>query len=225
VKLLKAIAPAWIVLVALAVFLFWVRAQLPDAPMVTHYDVHWRPNGWMPRDRALFLPFAIVAGALALMSAAPFILPPKGALERSATAYGAVCAALALLIAAVQVAIVAPALHWPLDIHRVVPASIGVMILVMGNYMTKLRYNLVYGIRTPWTLANEGVWDQTHRLAGPAFMAGGAFILIGGLVWPDAFMPMVIVGVLAPAAVSVLYSYLLWSRLPPEDKRRMRAGA
>jgi uncharacterized membrane protein len=225
VKLLKAIAPAWIVMLALALFLVWVRAQLPDAPMVTHYDVHWRPNGWMPRDKALFVPFAVVAGVLALMTAAPFILPPRGALERSATAYGAVCAALALLIAAVQVTIVAPALHWPLDIHRVVPAAIGAVILVMGNFMTKLRYNLVYGIRTPWTLANEGVWDQTHRLAGPAFMAGGAFVLIGGLVSPDAFFPIVIVGVLVPSAVSVLYSYLLWSRLPPEDKRRMRAGA
>jgi uncharacterized membrane protein len=225
VKLLKAVAPAWIVMLALALFLVWVRTKLPDAPMVTHFDAHWRPNGWMPRDQALFFPFAVVAGALALMTVAPFVLPPRGALERSATAYGAVCAAVALLIAAVQVAIVAPALHWPLDIPRVVPAGLGVLFLVMGNYMTKLRYNLVYGIRTPWTLANEGVWDQTHRLAGPAFMAAGAFILIGGLVWPDAFAPIVFVGVLVPVVVSVLYSYLLWSRLPPEDKRRMRAGA
>jgi uncharacterized membrane protein len=225
VKLLKAVAPAWIVLLALALFSLWARANLPDAPIVTHFDAHWRPNGWMPRDKALLVPFAIGAGVLTLMTVAPFVLPPRGALERSATAYGWACAALALFIAAMQVAIVAPALHWPIDSRQVAPAAIGVVLIVIGNYMTKLRYNLVYGVRTPWTLANEGVWDRTHRMAGPAYMAGGVFIVIAGLVWPDGFLPILLMGALIPSAVSVLYSYLLWSRLPPEDKRRMRAGA
>jgi uncharacterized membrane protein len=225
VRLLKAVAPAWVVLLALALFSLWARGQLPDAPIVTHFDVHWRPDGWMPRDQALFVPFAIGAGVLGLMTLAPFILPPRGALERSATAYGWACATLAIILGVAQLSIVGHALHWPLDVRRIVPATIGVVLLVVGNYMSKLRYNLLYGVRTPWTLANEGVWDKTHRMAGPAVMAGGVFVLIAGLAWPDAFPLVVVLGVLVPAVVSVLYSYLLWSHLPPEDKRRMRAGA
>jgi uncharacterized membrane protein len=225
VKLLKAVAPAWIVLLALALFSLWVRTRLPDTPIVTHFDAHWRPNGWMPRDQALLVPFALGAAVLALMTLAPFVLPPRGALERSATAYGWVCAAVAAFISVVQVAIVAPGLHWPFDARQITPVAIGVLFMVMGNYMTKLRYNLVYGVRTPWTLANEGVWDQTHRLAGPAFMAGGLFTAIAGASWPEAFLPIVLVGALVPGIGSTLYSYLLWRRLPPDDRRRMRAGA
>lgn len=224
-KLLKAVAPAWLVLLALALFSLWARGLLPDAPIATHFDAHWRPNGWMRRDQALFVPLAIAVGTMALMTVAPFVLPPRGALERSATAYGWVCAAVAAVFAAAQLGIVSPALHWPLDPPRILPAVIGAVLLVAGNFMTKVRYNLLYGVRTPWTLANEGVWDRTHRVAGPIYMAGGLFILVAGLARPDAFLPILLVGALIPSVTVVAYSYVLWSRLPPDDKRRMRAGA
>lgn len=224
-RLLKALVPAWLLVLVLLAFSLWARSRLPDAPIAVHFDARWRPDSWWPRDAALFRPVAITAALLAVMTAAPFVLPPKGALQRSATAYGAVCAAVAALMAAIQVAIVAGALHWPFDGRQVAPVAIGAVFLVMGNFMTKLRYNLLYGVRTPWTLANEAVWDRTHRMAGPVFMAGGLFVIVAGLARPQAFVPVLLLGALVPAAASVIYSYVLWSRLPPDDRRRMRAGA
>lgn len=63
------------------------------------------------------------------------------------------------------------------------------LFLVIGNVMGKLRPNYTVGIRTPWTLANDRVWDQTHRFGGKTFVfAGGLLCVLAALpldlAWP-----------------------------------------
>src|SRR3569623_156189 len=66
---------------------------------------------------------------------------------------------------------------------RCVIASGAVLVLV-GNYLPKDRYNLVIGIRTPWTLADERVWDRTHRVIGVGLLTAGIIAMLGGwLIW------------------------------------------
>jgi uncharacterized membrane protein len=225
VKLLKALIPAWIMVAIYAAFCVWARAQLPDAPIVTHFDAHFRPNGWMPRDQALFVPLAICAVLMAIMTLAPFIVPPRGALERSSKAYGAVCFGLAAFLTVIAIGVVARPLGWPVGIAQIMAVGVGALYIVVGNFATKVRPNFIYGVRTPWTLSNEAVWDRTHRFAGPAIMAGGVFIAVAGLLRPEYMMPILLTGVLVPGLAAVVYSWWLWSKLPPEDKRRLRIGA
>ena len=52
-------------------------------------------------------------------------------------------------------------------------AATGVMLIVVGNILGKLRANYVIGIRTRWTLADPTVWDKTHRFTGRLMFAGG----------------------------------------------------
>lgn len=224
-KLLKALMPAWGVVLAYGAFCLWARAQLPDAPLVSHFDARLHPNGWMPRDQALFVPLAISAVVMAIMTLAPFVVPPRGALERSSKAYGAVCFGVAAFLAVIEGGLVARALGWPVGVGQTLAVSLGVLFMVIGNFATKLRPNFLYGVRTPWTLANERVWDKTHRFAGPAMMAGGLFILVAGLLRPADIMPILLGGALVPGLAAVFYSWRLWSKLPPEDKTRMRIGA
>ena len=53
-------------------------------------------------------------------------------------------------------------------INEMTFAAIGLMFIVLGNYMGKVRKNFFIGIRTPWTLASDEVWNRTHRLGGCA---------------------------------------------------------
>ena len=117
------------------------------------------------------------------------------------------------------------ALGWPIGIGQVLAAAMGLLFLLLGNFMTKVRPNFIFGVRTPWTLANEEVWDKTHRMAGPAMMAAGLFVLAAGLLRPQDMVPVILIGAAAPALGAVVYSWWLWSKLPPGDKRRMRIGA
>jgi uncharacterized membrane protein len=58
-------------------------------------------------------------------------------------------------------------------------AMLGVMFMVIGNYLGKTRKNFFLGIRTPWTLASDEVWGRTHRLAGRLFIVLGLIMLSG----------------------------------------------
>jgi uncharacterized membrane protein len=70
------------------------------------------------------------------------------------------------------------------------------------------------GLRTPWALSDERVWDKTHRFAGPVFMLGGlAAIGSAFLGTPEIRFAVLMVAALAPAVVSFVYSYWIARRL------------
>lgn len=107
----------------------------------------------------------------------------------------------------------------PSALHPV-PLMVGTLLIVTGNVMGKLRPNARVGIRTPWTLANARVWDQTHRFGGKAQVLAGALLLgLAFAPWPPAWQgPTVAVVVLVASGAAVLKSYLLWRALPPASR-------
>jgi uncharacterized membrane protein len=83
--------------------------------------------------------------------------------------------------------------------------------MVMGNYMGKLRKNFFAGIRTPWTLANDEVWERTHRMAGWVFMLAGLVTVIAAFAGAPL---MVAIYVLVGAAlIPAIYSYVIYQWL------------
>jgi uncharacterized membrane protein len=78
--------------------------------------------------------------------------------------------------------------------------------------MGKVRRNFFVGIRTPWTLANQRVWYGTHRLAGKLMVGSGMLGLL--TVWLGAPHWLQLIVMLAWAPVAVVYSLLLYKRLP-----------
>lgn len=150
----------------------------------------------------------------------PLIDPLKGNLLRSSHAVATVFIAVTLLLAVLQGLIVVATLGVLTIEAKVVIVPGGVLFMVIGNVMGKLRPNHVVGFRTPWTLANERVWDQTHRFGGKLFVLGG--ILIAAL----PFTPLDSAGwgvaisaiALLVAGAPMLKSYLLW-RAMQKDAR------
>ena len=95
------------------------------------------------------------------------------------------------------------------------------MIALAGGQLDKLRSNFMIGIRTPWTLADDQVWDRTHRLARWPVMLTGLAIVLAALVAPEAILlKFTIAIVLVLGAGLVLLSYLLWRR---SDAQRLRS--
>jgi len=88
------------------------------------------------------------------------------------------------------------------------------MFLILGNYMGKFSANYFIGIRTPWTLENEEVWNHTHRLTGKLWVGSSLIMLVVRLmvnneVFFYIFIPYVLIIVIIP----ILYSYLYYKRL------------
>ena len=89
----------------------------------------------------------------------------------------------------------------------------GVMFLVLGNYMPKIRQNHTLGIRVKWTLASEENWNATHRFAGKVWVAGGLLCMVCALI-PSIVVVLAafVVLILVMALVPTVYSYRFYRR-------------
>lgn len=74
------------------------------------------------------------------------------------------------------------AIGYNINISIYVPLFVGILFIIIGNYMAKIKMNWFMGIRTPWTLSSEEVWNKTHRLGGKLFILSGLLIAITGLL-------------------------------------------
>ena len=87
-----------------------------------------------------------------------------------------------------------------------VSALLGLIFVMMGNYMPKLKVNHTVGIRLPWTLQSEDNWHKTHRLAGKLWVLGGLILLLdAGLQFAVPYVMGIVILAIVP--IPILYSY------------------
>lgn len=96
-------------------------------------------------------------------------------------------------------------LHASFALERALFGGVALLIALVGNLMGKIRRNFFFGIRTPWTLASETVWNATHRVAARSMVAGGVVGLIIAML--DASLWLVSLALVSAFAVPVVYSF------------------
>jgi uncharacterized membrane protein len=191
----------------------WVVFELPsDARVPIHFDADGTPNGWAGPALAVFMMPALAVLFWGLRVLLPRIDPRGDNLVRSAGAVSAIFTALTVMLAVLQGVIVVAAVGMPAPRSSLGLVLVGGVFIITGNVMGKLRPNFTVGIRTPWTLASERVWDQTHRFGGKLLVLGGVLLcLLAALPMDPAWQgPAIVVVGAVCAAASVLKSYLLW---------------
>ena len=95
--------------------------------------------------------------------------------------------------------------------NAIVPA-VGLIFIVAGFMMAKAKRNFFIGIRTPWTLSNDTVWDETHKLGSKLFIGAGIVSFLSAFFGEIGFWVMFIVIMIA-AIVPIVYSYMLWRNI------------
>jgi uncharacterized membrane protein len=94
---------------------------------------------------------------------------------------------------------------------------IGFLFIAMGGMTPHIRRNTIMGIRLPWTLASEEVWNRTHEYGGRVFMAAGVLVVLGSLIagiWAMALMLVIILG--STLYISI-WSFRLAKTVPSKD--------
>ncbi|MBN2086916.1 SdpI family protein [Candidatus Peregrinibacteria bacterium] len=87
-------------------------------------------------------------------------------------------------------------------------SAVGLLFIVLGNYMGKIRQNYFVGIKTPWTLNDKEVWQKTHRVGGWAFVIAGILYLFEA--WTGLFIgPVFIITITGVVVVPIVYSYVI----------------
>lgn len=182
--------------------LFWDR--LPDQ-IATHFSQGNVPDGWSSKPMAVFgLPLILVALHLFCI----FITlndPKKKNIGRKILPI--IFWMIPIISLLVNSATYGIALGLKIDIELIVSLLLGLLFIIFGNYMSKIRQNYTVGIRLPWTLSSEDNWDKTHRLAGKLWIVGGVLVLFNiFLKWTGFLIGILLVIVFVP----MVYSYALY---------------
>lgn len=188
----------------------WFYPDLP-ARVPVHWNAEGQVNGYMPPLKAVAMPIGILVLLSVLTVLLPRISPRSYEIAPFATAFGIVMLAAQALILIVGLCILLNAVGHPVNMPRISLCALGLLLIVQGNYMGKLRKNFFAGIKTPWTLASDAVWERTHRLAGWLFVLAGCVIVVAVLAGMPPWVSLATV--LAAALIPAVYSYFIYRRL------------
>jgi len=199
-----------IALAILAGLLLWNR--LPDQ-MASHWNIHDQVDGYMPKVWGVFLLPLITLGLLGLFLAVPALDPLKANIALFREAFNL----FIVLMAAFMLYIYALSLAWSLGytsfrMSGAMLPAIGLLFIFIGFMMRKAKRNFFIGIRTPWTLSSDTVWNETHRIGAVLFMVSGALAFLGGFFGGTTAFWMMFAPILASTLFLLVYSYVLYQR-------------
>ena len=135
----------------------------------------------------------IGAGTIALLAVIPRIDPKRINIERSGKAYGMTMIGVIVFLTFLYITTTLQTLGYAVSLNRILPIGMGIMFMIIGNYMGKVRQNYMFGIRTPWTIASELSWNKTHRMGGWLFFGFGLLFTLFGVISGSAawLLPMI----------------------------------
>jgi uncharacterized membrane protein len=108
----------------------------------------------------------------------------------------------------------AAALGYQFNMTYALLPIVGLLFVGVGYMTGKAKRNFFIGIRTPWTLSSETVWDETHKLGSKLFMVAGVVTIVSAFLGENGIWLM-LAALLIAAFVPIIYSYVLWKRENP----------
>ena len=110
-----------------------------------------------------------------------------------------------------QIIVVLSAMGYNISINRVMLIVLGVLMILIGNYIPKAKSNFFYGIKTPWTLSSEVSWRKTHRLGGKLFVLSGLISIVSQFIFNAniagiIFFVSTFIAAIVPTVASYFYA-------------------
>lgn len=202
----------WVIMLGTLVFGMVIYPRLPEQVPI-HWNAAGEVDGYGSRFMgALGLPLMNLGLAL-LLKFVPAIDPKRQNYEKFKPFYQIFIWIFVLFMTGLYFLTIAWALGYRPSIALFTKLGMGIMFMVLGNYLGKVRPNWFFGIRTPWTIENEEVWLRTHRLGGPLmFGAGLITVFLAFFEHPSSFF-LVMAVIMLTSLIPTVYSYWLYQRI------------
>ena len=188
----------------------WLYPQLA-AQVPVHWGLHGHVNGTLPRLWGAALPALTILVLAGLTLVLPVLSPRSFEITPFASVYSLLMLAIQGVLLVMGLAMLLAGAGYAVPMPTVAMLAVGALLMVLGNYMGKLRKNFFVGIRTPWTLASDAVWERTHRLGGWLFMLAGLLLVIGTLLGAPVWLALAVI--VAAALIPCVYSFWIYRRL------------
>jgi uncharacterized membrane protein len=170
-----------------------------------------QPDGYSPKWALFLIGPGLMAGIMFLMHFLPWLSPKNFEVDTFRSTYLQIMLMLVSMLAYFNAVVLWAGVGHPLNVGRAIVGGVCLLFALLGNLMGKIRRNFYIGVRTPWALANERVWNATHRFAAKTFVAGG----LAGLALTAAGLDgrLVFVVLMVGALVPVVYSLAFYKQL------------
>lgn len=208
-RLQRSLLLALVLIAASAVVGVWAYRMLPaDAQIAVHFGLRGQPNGFMSKGPGLAVMPAVGFLVVMLLAFLPRWTKSGEALARSGGAYGIVLIGVAAMFLVGEATIAMHALDPSFDVLRWLFVALGILFVVIGAVLGRIPPNRLVGVRTPWTLADEGVWLRTHRFTGRLMTLAGVALAAVATLGADHtdLLVALVISVLGPALAGVIYS-------------------
>jgi len=184
--------------------------RLPEK-IPSHWNLRGEIDGYSNKPFGPFLLPSVMAGLFLVFLVLPAISPRGFRFDSFRPAWGILQSAILGFLFLIHTLVLLAAIGKPVAMTRSIEAAVGLLLVVLGNFLGKVTRNFFVGIRTPWTLASEEVWLRTHRLGGKLFVLAGLAMFVLGLAGARPIAIAVVVG--SAALASVVASYVIYRRV------------
>lgn len=195
-----------------------VYPRLPEQ-IASHWNVAGDADGYVGKFWGVFLLPVIMAVMYAVYLVIPRIDPLKRNIESFRSSYDVFWFWMFAFFGYLFGLTISWNLGLRFDFTAAMVPALATLLFVVGRVMEKSKRNWFLGIRTPWTLSSDAVWDKTHALGGRLFKAAAVVSLLGMVVPSSYVIVTTVVPVVLVAIVTVVYSYVQYKKIPRVDQQ------
>jgi len=184
--------------------------QMPEK-IASHWNAQGQVDGYMSKFWGLFLMPLLSMMLFLLFIAIPKIDPLKHNIEKFREYYDG----FVVLIIVYLFYVYLLTIFWNIGIRfsmvQPLAPAMGILFYYIGILIENAKRNWFIGIRTPWTLSSEKVWEKTHKIGGKLFKIAGIIAFIGVFFQRYALF-FILVPIILVAAYTIVYSYFEYQK-------------
>lgn len=214
----KEIIPIVVILFAFTLGLAFLMAPCVPDIFPTHWNYQGQVDGWSSKGFAtMFFPNLILA-IYVLMLLLPRFDPMRHNYKHFDIPYYSIRLGLVLFLSIIYIFTLFAGIGFKWNIMYFMLSMMGALFIVMGFALPKIKRNYFVGIRTPWTLQSDEVWDKTHKYSGKVFIIVGLLSFLTMILGDWAFSIFITL-IIGAAFLTMAYSYYIYKKLGLFNKK------
>ncbi|KAB2495207.1 SdpI family protein [Priestia endophytica] len=202
-----------LIIMSLSILCWVILYNKLPSQIPMQWGVDGTVNSYAPKLQAAFTHNGILLFLYAVLVLSPKMDPRKQNYPKFSRSYRIITLAIMLVLFLLNISVLLASLGYNLNVTTITPILVGILFIILGNYMQTVKPNFFIGIRTAWTLSNEQVWRKTHRLGSKLFILGGILFFVTPFVPEQLLFPLIISIILAVVLIPTLYSYVQYRKI------------
>lgn len=202
-----------IAIITLTIIVWAIAFPKLPAELPTHWGFNGEVNGYSTKLNAMLTQIGIMILLYFSVAFLPKIDPRKKNYKYFSSSYQMMYNSLLVLFFGLNLFVILYGLGYEIPMGSLGTVLIGIIFIVLGNVMQRVRSNFFIGLRTPWALSNEEVWRKTHRFGGKLFFGCGIVLLLSTFLSGD-LKKFLIISIIAVVIIApYVYSYWQFKKL------------